>query len=237
MSAASRKTAKAGGGGKKKAAVKRKPKTQAKKNRSGAMSVEENSGAGKGSAKPSTGAVAGLGAEDMGGAGNLAKVRDILFGTQMRDYDKRFSRLEERLAKELEDLQQDTKKRTESLELFIKKEVEALVDRLKAEQDERKHGEKEAARELKDLAGSFEKKVGQLAEQMDRGERNLRQHILEQANQLRDEMQQNQAEMQAMLEREVQELREAKADRAALGDLFMEMAMRLNEEFQLPETE
>ena len=201
------------------------------------MSVEENRAAGQGSAKPSPGVVAGLGAEDMGGAGNLARVRDILFGTQMRDYDKRFTRVEERLAKELEDLKQDTKKRVESLELFMKKEMETLVDRLKVEQEERKQGLRESARELKELAGSFEKKVGQLAEQMDKGERNLRHHILEQANQLRDEMQQSQAEMQAMVEREAQELRDVKADRAALGDLFMEMAMRLNEEFQLPETE
>ncbi len=34
------------------------------------------------------------------GTGNLEKVRDILFGAQMRDYDRRFARLEERLVKE-----------------------------------------------------------------------------------------------------------------------------------------
>src|SRR5947209_6262346 len=35
-----------------------------------------------------------------GGAGNVDKIRDILFGTQMRDYDSRFARLEETLVKE-----------------------------------------------------------------------------------------------------------------------------------------
>src|SRR5437868_2442425 len=29
-----------------------------------------------------------------GGAGNVDKIRDILFGTQMRDYESRFNRLE-----------------------------------------------------------------------------------------------------------------------------------------------
>ena len=32
-------------------------------------------------------------------AGNVDKIREILFGGQMRAYDKRFSRLEDRLAK------------------------------------------------------------------------------------------------------------------------------------------
>jgi len=35
-----------------------------------------------------------------GGAGNVDKIRDILFGSQMRDYESRFARLEETLIKE-----------------------------------------------------------------------------------------------------------------------------------------
>ena len=35
---------------------------------------------------------------------NVDKIRDILFGAQMRDYDKRFARLEDRLMKDAEAL-------------------------------------------------------------------------------------------------------------------------------------
>ena len=35
--------------------------------------------------------------------GNIEKVRDILFGSQMRDTDRRFSRLEDRLAQDTAD--------------------------------------------------------------------------------------------------------------------------------------
>ena len=38
------------------------------------------------------------------GAGNVDKIRDILFGSQMRDYETRFARLEETLAKEISDM-------------------------------------------------------------------------------------------------------------------------------------
>ena len=96
---------------------------------------------------------------------------------------------------------------------------------------------KEMAKELKDMASAFEKRVGQLNEKLDKGERNLRQHILEQANSLRDDMKQNQGELREALDQEARELRDVKVDRAALGDLFMEVSMRLNDQFQLPETE
>lgn len=40
-----------------------------------------------------------MSSSDLAGGGNLDKVRDILFGTQMRDYEKRFNRMEERFMK------------------------------------------------------------------------------------------------------------------------------------------
>src|SRR5262245_36278718 len=41
---------------------------------------------------------------DPAGGASLDKVRDILFGVQMRDYERRFARLEERLLKDTSDL-------------------------------------------------------------------------------------------------------------------------------------
>src|ERR1700735_5916501 len=62
---------------------------------------------------------------------NVDKIRDILFGSQMRDYDKRFGRLEERLIKDAESLRDEMKKRFEALEGFVQKEIESLGPRLK----------------------------------------------------------------------------------------------------------
>src|SRR5215212_4784716 len=67
-------------------------------------------------------------------ASNIDKIRDILFGVQMRDYEKRFTRLEERLLKESQDLRDETRRRFDSLEAFIKSEFAAVTDRLQSEQ-------------------------------------------------------------------------------------------------------
>ena len=41
---------------------------------------------------------------------NVDKIRDILFGSNMREYEKRFARLEERLTKSSDALRDDLKK-------------------------------------------------------------------------------------------------------------------------------
>ena len=95
--------------------------------------------------------------EQAGGA-NLDKVRDILFGVQMRDYEKRFSRVEERLAKDIAEMKEDVRKRLEALEGYTKKEVESLEDRIKSEQETRTEQIKDVSREIKDNAKAFEKR-------------------------------------------------------------------------------
>src|SRR5215210_3122558 len=76
----------------------------------------------------------GDGSTKLAESGNIDKIRQILFGGQMRDYEKRFSRLEERLLKESADLRDETKKRFDALEAFVRSEFEALSERLVAEQ-------------------------------------------------------------------------------------------------------
>ena len=50
-------------------------------------------------------------------------------------------------------------------------------------------------------------------------------------------MLQRHQDMVTMLTRDSSELRDEKADRAALASLFTEMAMRLSNQFHLPTTE
>jgi DNA repair exonuclease SbcCD ATPase subunit len=162
--------------------------------------------------------------------GSLDKIRDILFGNQTRDYEQKFSRLEERLTKECSNLREDTKKRLDSIEAYITNEVDALTERLKTEQTERKEAVNELNQDFKNLIKSLEKKISQLDEQTSQNQRDLRQQILDQSKNLDDEIQQNHEEILAALEREAKELRTHKTDRSALANLFAELAVRLNHE-------
>ena len=85
-----------------------------------------------------------------GGAGNVDKIRDILFGTQMRDYESRFARLEEALVKETAEIRETNRRRFDQLETYIREEFETVQARLKTERDERSDVDGQQARELTD---------------------------------------------------------------------------------------
>jgi hypothetical protein len=177
-----------------------------------------------------------IGVDPLAGGASIDKVRDILFGAQMRDYDRRFARLEERLLKETVDLKDDVKKRLSALEQYVKQEVEAIGDRLSAEHDGREDAVMTIRQELRETGTTFDKKTATLDDQAARAHRDLRQQLLEQQQRLSDELQSRHQELLGTLNRESTELRDEKADRAALASLFTEMAMRLSDQLRLPTT-
>jgi hypothetical protein len=158
------------------------------------------------------------------GGGNLDKVRDILFGGQMREIERRLARLEERLLKETQDLKDDVKRRLDALETFARQESESLADQLRGERTERI----ESARTL-------ERRDTALDELVAKGQRDLRQQMLEQHQKLSADLREKVEEVLAALARETGELRSDKADRATIATLLTEMAMRLNNELRLPD--
>jgi hypothetical protein len=174
---------------------------------------------------------------DLSGAGNIDKIRDILFGVQMRDYEKRFTRLEERLIKEANDLRDDTRKRFDALEQYVRQELESLNLLVSAEQNARGDAVESLSQNLKDTARAFEKRTTQMDEQSTRSQSELRRQILEQSKSLNDEIRRKYEELTADLQREAQELRTDKTDRSALAALFTEVALRLNNDFKIPGAE
>ena len=167
-------------------------------------------------------------------AGNVDKIREILFGGQMRDYDKRFSRLEERLLKESTELREDSRKRFEALEMFVHKEFAALAGRLQSEQQNREGSVQTVSRELQEAIRSLDGKLTQFSNQTTETQHDLRQQLLEQSKNLNEEIRRKYDDVSATLEREFAELNNDKADRSALSSLFTELALRLNNDFKIP---
>jgi hypothetical protein len=172
-----------------------------------------------------------------GGAGNVDKIRDILFGSQMRDYESRFARLEETLIKETLEIRETNRRRFEQLEGYIKNEFETVQSRLKTERDERSDAASKLSRELKDLNDTLSRRIRDLDDRETDVERKLRSDLLQQARDLTEEIRTRHDEMVSVLDKRVSELRDGKTDRAALASLFNEVALRLSDQFQIPGAE
>ncbi|MEY2562127.1 MAG: hypothetical protein QOH88_320 [Verrucomicrobiota bacterium] len=167
-------------------------------------------------------------------SGKVDRIRDILFGSQMRDYDGRFQRLDERLTKEASDTRAETQKRLEALETFLKGALESLSNRVNTEQSERGNAVEKLARDLGETARSLELATKNLGEQADREIHALRQQLLDQSKTLSDEIRDKHGQVKADLDREAEQIRGAMTGREALAEMLSEVALRLKNEFRVP---
>ena len=166
--------------------------------------------------------------DDRSASGNLDKIRDILFGAQAREHDRRFAQLEQHLIREASDLRNDLKRRFESLELYIKKEVDALTSRLTKEQEVRGESVTNLTQDLTQLAATLEDKARLLDMQVTQVQAHVLQQLTEQTSELATDVRARHAEATSALNQAVHDLRAEKTDRATLAAILLEASQRLS---------
>jgi hypothetical protein len=158
---------------------------------------------------------------------SLDKVRDILFGGQMRAVDSRLQGLEERLRSEHDALRADFVKQVESLDAFIRSEVQLLGERLAGERTKRTEELKSLAAEIKDTIRTLEKRHVKLEEATNLADAGLRDQLLIQAERASTELTRLGEKLTAELKRSHHELKSTKPDSAALSGFLSELAARV----------
>jgi hypothetical protein len=161
------------------------------------------------------------------------RIRDILFGPLMREYDGRFQRLEDNLAREASEIRTDTQERLDLLERFIKGEVDSLNSRAAAEHGERCNATDKLGRDLADAARNLDTKVSNLSEQTAKNLGELRELLLEQSKILGAEIKDKYDQMKAGLDHEAAQIRSGMIARETLAEMLSEVALRLKNEFRL----
>jgi hypothetical protein len=167
-------------------------------------------------------------------ASKVDRIRDILFGSQMRDYDGRFQRLEEHLAREATEVRAETQKRLDALERFIKGEVDSINSRAATEHGERCNSTDKLGRDLAETARNLDTKINNLSEQAAKNLGELRELLLEQSKMLSAEIKEKHDQMKAGLDHEAAQIRSAMTGREALAEMLSEVALRLKNEFRVP---
>jgi hypothetical protein len=171
---------------------------------------------------------------DAAGGSNIDQLRDIIFGGQMREYEQRFTRMEERLAKELADVREEVRDRCTALERYVRDEFESITVELRVTQQSRATEERRLSQSIADAAKGAEERIAALSDLVTREHRELRAQLLEQTTTVTEDVQRRHADLLALVERDAAELRDGKADRAVLSALFMEVALRLRGDEVVP---
>jgi hypothetical protein len=161
---------------------------------------------------------------------SVDKIRDILFGSQIKNYEARFARLEENLVRETVELKETMRRRFESLEGFFKSETEALSARLKSEREERTHNFTSLDRDLKSTHDELSRKIHELDASTAEANSGLRRELMAESRKLLDEISERHDSLRSLLESRVGELRHQKTDRSLLAALLSEIATQIGED-------
>jgi chromosome segregation ATPase len=158
------------------------------------------------------------------------KIRDLLFGNQMQDYDRRFSKLEERFHQRFKEIEADTTRNLSAFESNAKKQIDSLANQLREEKDVRSEADKETDRALREQHQSLEKRLRSISDQLNQLERDTADRLTQEAQALRDEIKRRNEDTHHTLEKMFAELANVKTDRNLLAGLFIEVAKCLNQE-------
>ena len=168
--------------------------------------------------------------------GNVDQIRDIIFGGQMRDYERRFDELEERSKREAERARAEYIKRFESIEQLLKDQADKHAAQLKKLDAELKASAEAAAVNSDRLAKALRSELSEVDEKHEAGNSSLRERLHKLANETAESMRTSQDEISAVIDRMGTALRDEKVARDELAGFFSEMALRLTRQFDLPKS-
>ena len=161
------------------------------------------------------------------------KIRELLFGNQMQDYDRRFSKLEERFLQRFKDIESETARNLNAFESNGKKQVESLVCQFREEKDLRAEADTELERTLREQNQALEKRLRATSDQLSQLERDIADRLTQEAQSLREEIKRRNDDLQHAIEKMFSELSNVKTDRKLLAGLFVEVAKCLNQDSAL----
>ena len=168
--------------------------------------------------------------------GNVDQIRDILFGGQMRDYDRRFDELDERSKREAERARAEFIKRFESIEQLLKEQADKHAAQLKKLDNELKASAEAASVSSDRLAKALRSELADVDEKYDAGTSALRDRLHKLANETAESLRSSQDEISLVIDRMGSALRDEKVARDELAGFFSEMALRLTRQFDLPKS-
>ena len=168
---------------------------------------------------------------------NIDKIRDILFGSQSRKIEKKLIALDDRIEKAIASVRVEMKSTLDTLEQFVRREFQSLSDQLTSEKNERIESAQTLSEKVNDAKRILENKLSLLGDKVVSNQREAQDQILQQAKTVMTEIREKNDALQKQLDQSIEALTHEKTDRLALADLMMEAAMRLKNEFQLPESD
>ena len=167
-------------------------------------------------------------ATEFGDGTSLERIREILFGGTLHQYERQLNRIRDRTRHEVDDLREEVDRRFLELESYVRREVEALGDQISKGLQRQDEALSALSRDLAGMGEGNAKKIGRLGDQMAKSHRTLRSQILDESKRLTADLRRKHEETLDRIETAIAELQADRVDRATLSGIFQEISVRLN---------
>lgn len=165
---------------------------------------------------------------------NVDQIRDILFGGQMRDYERRFQELNQRLEAELARMRDAQDKRLGQIDKRVDDQLEKIGKLLRQEIQDRNRSVDDLESRLQQAARTAR---GEVAASLDAHEKELAatdERLRAAVADVHKATHARAGEVEGAVMRVAAELRDEKVGREDLAALLAELALRLKGDFELP---
>lgn len=163
---------------------------------------------------------------------SVGKIRDILFGGQMREYEVRFQNLEVHLQSESRRAQDEMERRFGRLENYIREEFAKLSSRLQHETVERT----EATKTLEETISSAEGRMSTIMQTLDHGLKkdyqDLRHNLYELGLEQEQKLREARSELVTSMQTHSRQLQNDKLGRDTLAGLLDDLAAKVRTDNQ-----
>ena len=162
---------------------------------------------------------------------DLNKIRDILFGQQVRTHEQRFERLEQKLEEERDRLRNDFHSQISQLEDRLVEHVDRLSEQIRTETSDRQSADESIRQTLADKDTEINSQLSSLDERLTETRRETLAELKHEVTTLRAEMETKIDELFSNLEREsASRTHNIEKEREKLSALFGQMAQQLQGE-------
>lgn len=159
--------------------------------------------------------------------GSVGKIREILFGEQMQDYETRFVELEEHIQRESRRSQEELEKRFSRLDTFMRDEFEKIADRLQQESNDRVEAAHSTLNQLTEAETRVATLVTDLGAELHKEHDNIRTDMAERTKEQMQQLDDSRDELMSTLNDYEGRLRHEKLDRESLAEMLIGVADRL----------
>lgn len=159
--------------------------------------------------------------------GNIDRIRDILFGAQLREYNSRFDKIESDLAAQ----HQETRDRLEEVRTTLAAELRAISESLEKKLrvltlSTQEEGT-EVRRSIDHLNRKFSANIEVLNETVDAQRTSIREELGETRDRLQDDVRSLRTQIFEELDGRFAMLKEVKVSRNDMAEILFELGMRL----------